>query len=130
MSRRRRSFYRPSFDWISGVAFRGTLTPLDRPVEEFTTRSVLRFATGLLPHAPSRTRSYPRLVVATNSPHEGLPPPIRCPCLAHLRPVRPFLPSSAFAKVMDPTTAKRPNHPVRLGSQSARSPKNQSLRWI
>jgi hypothetical protein len=36
MSRRRRSHYRPSLGWILGVAFEGTLTRLEWPVQEFT----------------------------------------------------------------------------------------------
>src|SRR5436190_4125031 len=36
MSRRRRSHYLPSLGWILGVAFEGTLTRLEWPVQEFT----------------------------------------------------------------------------------------------
>src|SRR4029434_9032825 len=36
MSRRRRSHYRPSLGWTLGIAFEGTLTRLDWPVQEFT----------------------------------------------------------------------------------------------
>ena len=39
----------------------------------------------LLPHTASRPCSCLRLVVATNSLHRGLAPPIQGPCLAHLR---------------------------------------------
>jgi len=37
----------------------------------------------LPPHTASRPCSCLRLVVATNSLHRGLAPPIQCPCLAH-----------------------------------------------
>ena len=36
MSRRRRPHYRSDLGWISGVAFEGTLTRSDRPVQGFT----------------------------------------------------------------------------------------------
>jgi hypothetical protein len=60
-------------------------------------RSVLRFASGFFPTRPRgasiarlttdhAARSCLRLTVATNSPREGLAPPIQCPCRAHLRP--------------------------------------------
>ena len=50
---------------------------------------------GLLPHTASRRQDWRlttalsacrclRLAVATNSPREGLSPPIQCPCQAHL----------------------------------------------
>jgi hypothetical protein len=59
-------------------------------------RSVLRFASGFFPTRPRGTSvarlttdhaacSCLRLTVATNSPRKGLPPPIQCPCRAHLR---------------------------------------------
>jgi hypothetical protein len=59
-------------------------------------RSVLRFASGFFPTRPRGASiarlttdhaacSCLRLTVATNSPRKGLPPPIQCPCRAHLR---------------------------------------------
>jgi hypothetical protein len=58
---------------------------------------VLRFASGFFPTRPHGARagvsrrhlpacSCLRLAVATNSPREGLSPPIQCPCQAHPRP--------------------------------------------
>ena len=58
-------------------------------------RSVLRFASGFFSTRPRGARagvsrrhlpacSCLRLAVATNSPREGLSPPIQCPCQAHL----------------------------------------------
>jgi hypothetical protein len=59
-------------------------------------RSVPRFASGFFPHgltAPGLASldgiaacSCLWLAVATNTPREGLSPPIQCPCQAHLRP--------------------------------------------
>jgi hypothetical protein len=59
-------------------------------------RSVLRFASSFFSTRPRGARagvsrryipacSCLRLAVATNSPGEGLSPPIQCPCQAHLR---------------------------------------------
>ena len=63
-------------------------------------RSVLRFASGFFSTRPHGARagvsrrhlpacSCLRLAVATNSPREGLSPPIQCPCQAHLPARRP-----------------------------------------
>jgi hypothetical protein len=62
-------------------------------------RSVLRFASGFFPTRPRGASiarlttghaacSCLRLTVATNSPRKGLPPPIQCPCRAHLPALR------------------------------------------
>ncbi len=62
-------------------------------------RSVMRFASGFFPTRPRGasvahlTTDSPacgclRLTVATNSPREGLAPPIQCPCRAHLPALR------------------------------------------
>ena len=77
---------------------------------------------GLLPHTASRRQDWRlttalsacsclRLAVATNSPREGLSPPIQCPCQAHLR--RPA------ARLRGLTAAFRPSvrHPCRSMAQ-------------
>lgn len=57
---------------------------------------------------------------------EALAPP--SPWTSGIRPVRPFLPSSAFEKVMALTTAKRPNAPCVPRITKRPKPKNQSPR--
>lgn len=89
-------------------------------------RSVLRFASGFFSTRPRGARagvsrrhipacSCLRLAVATNSPREGLSPPIQCPCQAHLR---------AMPGAHDGKPAFGPAfccQPARFGPQAGRS---------
>jgi len=96
MSRRSRPYYRLGLGWISGVAFEDTLTRPVRLARGFTFVRCCGSPRASSPHglaAPGHSRlstadpacSCLRLAVATNSPRKGLPPPIQCPCQAHLR---------------------------------------------
>src|ERR1700689_3875269 len=96
MSRSPRSHYRLGLGWILGIAFEDTLTRPIRLAQEFTFVRCHGLPRASSPHgltAPAGCRlttsptacSCLWLAVATNSPREGLTPPIQCPCQAHLR---------------------------------------------
>src|SRR5450432_2072285 len=96
MSRNPRSPYRFGLGWILGFAFEDTLTRPIRLAQEFTFVRCHGLPRASSPHgltAPAGCRlttsptacSCLWLAVATNSPREGLTPPIQCPCQAHLR---------------------------------------------
>src|ERR1700675_4673733 len=96
MSRNPRSPYRFGLGWILGFAFEDTLTQPIRLAQEFTFVRCHGLPRASSPHgltAPAGCRlttsptacSCLWLAVATNSPREGLTPPIQCPCQAHLR---------------------------------------------
>src|SRR5271165_4039363 len=96
MSRNARPHYRPGLGWILGVAFEDTLTRPVRLAQGFTFVRCHGSPRASSPHglaAPAlasldaiATCSCLWLAVATNTPREGLSPPIQCPCQAHLRP--------------------------------------------
>src|SRR5271168_740681 len=97
MSRNPRSPYRFGLGGILGFAFEDTLTRPIRLAQEFTFVRCHGLPRASSPHgltAPAGCRlttsptacSCLWLAVATNSPREGLTPPIQCPCQAHLRP--------------------------------------------
>ena len=96
MSRNARPHYRPGRGWILGVAFVDTLTRPVRLAQGFTFVRCHGSPRASSPHgltAPGLASldgiaacSCLWLEVATNSPREGLSPPIQCPCQAHLRP--------------------------------------------
>src|SRR5450631_4547786 len=96
MSRNPRSPYRFGLGWILGFAFEDTITRPIRLAQEFTFVRCHGLPRASSPHgltAPAGCRlttsptacSCLWLAVATNSPREGLTPPIQCPCQAHLR---------------------------------------------
>jgi hypothetical protein len=91
MSRRRRSHYRPSLGWILGVAFEGTLTRLEWPVQEFTRVRCCGSPRASSPHglaAPASRVSRRTMLHAVASGSRLLP----------TRPVKDFhLQSSAHA---------------------------------
>src|ERR1700727_2237576 len=94
MSRNARPHYRPGLGWILGVAFEDTLTRPVRLAQGFTFVRCHGSPRASSPHglaAPGLASldgiaacSCLWLAVATNSPREGLSPPIQCPCQAHL----------------------------------------------
>jgi hypothetical protein len=96
MSRNARPHYRLGLGWILGVAFVDTLTRPVRLAQGFTLVRCHGSPRASSPHgltAPGLASldgiaacSCLWLAVATNSPREGLSPPIQCPCQAHLRP--------------------------------------------
>ena len=86
----------PSYrGWKSGVALESTLAQVGRPYEDsLAFGAAVRL--GLPLHTPSRdgngcqspavpSCSCLRLLVASNGPHEGLPPSVIHPCPTHLR---------------------------------------------
>src|SRR5271168_4105903 len=94
MSRNARPHYRPGLGWILGVAFEDTLTRPVRLAQGFTFVRCHGSPRASSPHgltAPGLASldgiaacSCLWLAVATNTPREGLSPPIQCPCQAHL----------------------------------------------
>ena len=111
MSRRSRPHYCHGLGWISGVAFEGTLTRPKQPAQGFTPVRCCGSSRASSPHglaATNRHLTIPvscsclRLAVATNAPRKGLPPPIQCPCRAHLhddpKPAEPHTQRGAFPR--------------------------------
>src|SRR5450755_868563 len=99
-----RSPYRFGLGWILGFAFEDTLTRPIRLAQEFTFVRCHGLPRASSPHgltAPAGCRlttsptacSCLWLAVATNSPREGLTPPIQCPCQAHLQRLKPLTPT-------------------------------------
>src|SRR5271170_2630832 len=96
MSRNARPHYRPGLGWILGVAFEDTLTRPVRLAQGFTFVRCHGSPRASSPHgltAPGLASldgitacSCLWLAVATNTPREGLSPPIQCPCQAHPHP--------------------------------------------
>src|SRR6202051_3291710 len=94
MSRDARPPYRSDLGWILGFAFGDTLTRPARLAQGFTFVRCHGSPRASSPHgltAPGLASldgiaacSCLWLTVATNSPREGLSPPIQCPCQAHL----------------------------------------------
>src|SRR5208283_2614541 len=99
MSRDARPPYRSRLGWILGFAFGDTLTRPVRLAQGFTFVRCHGSPRASSPHgltAPGLASldgiaacSCLWLAVATNSPREGLSPPIQCPCQAHLSRVYP-----------------------------------------
>jgi hypothetical protein len=107
MSRRRRSHYRLSLGWTSGVAIGGSLTRLNRPVQEFTCVRCCGSPRASSPHglaAPASRVSRRTMLRAVASGSRLLP----------TRPVKDFhLQSSAHAghtsqSAKTPTTSLMP----------------------
>src|SRR3978361_2285865 len=107
MSRNARPHYRPGLGWILGVAFVDTLTRPVRLAQGFTFVRCHGSPRASSPHgltAPGLASldgiaacSCLWRAVPTNTPREGLAPPIQCPCQAHLR--APATPASALDPV-------------------------------
>ena len=111
MSRNARPHYRPGLGWILGAAFVDTLTRPVRLAQGFTfvrchgspraSSPNGLTAPGLASLDGIAACSCLWLAVATNSPREGLSPPIQCPCQAHLRLPSEAAPASVLIGVCD-----------------------------